>query len=83
MKSLEPTAAHLAFMNDLKGAIARHTNLNAQEMLAVTAQLVGNLIALQDQRTMTPEMPMAVVSENIEVGNRVAVEGLLNTKGTA
>ena len=83
MKSVLPTPQHEAFMGDLKAAIARHPRLTPPEMLALTAQLVGNLIALQDQRRMTPDMAIQLVSENIEIGNRAVIDGLHSTKGNA
>ncbi len=41
------------------------------------------IIALQDQRTMTPEMAMTIVAENIEVGNKGIVNTIMETKGSA
>jgi hypothetical protein len=83
MRTTPPTAEVIAFVNDLKAVIGRHTNLSAQEMLAGASQLVGNLIGLQDQRTMTPDMAMEVVAANIETGNETVIEGLMDTKGAA
>ena len=73
MRTKAPTPDLVAFVNDLKGALARHKHLAPQEMLAGASQLVGNLIALQDQRRMTPAMALDVVQANIEVGNRMAM----------
>lgn len=83
MKTVEPTPELIAFMDDLKAALAKHTNLNAMEMLAIASQFVGNLIALQDQRRVTPAMAMELVSKNIEIGNQAAIEGVMMTKGEA
>lgn len=84
MKSLPPTADQIALMNDLKAALGRHTSLDGQQMLAVTAQLVGNLVAFQDQRRFTPELVMEMVAANIEQGNLMAVHGLVgNVQGRA
>jgi hypothetical protein len=73
MKTISPTAQIVAFVNDLKAAIGRHKHLTPQEMLAGAAQLVGNLVALQDQRKMTPAMALEVVQANIEVGNQASM----------
>lgn len=75
-KSL-PSAAHQEFMADIKAAMAKHPDLSAMEMLALASQLVGNLVALQDQRAMTPAQAMEVVAQNIEEGNKVAIETCL------
>lgn len=83
MKSVQPTSAHIAFMNDLKATLVRHTDLDAMELLAVASQFVGNMIALQDQRRVTPAMAMELVANNIQIGNQAAVDNILNTKGSA
>ncbi len=56
--------------------------LSAPDMLAIAAYTVGQLIALQDQRTMTPEAAMAVVTQNVEAGNRHVIEGLAAGAGS-
>lgn len=48
--------------------------LTPPEQLAVAANLVGKLIALQDKNTMTAAMATQIVSDNIERGNASAVE---------
>lgn len=50
--------------------------LGPEGMLAVASALVGQLVALQDQRRMTPAMAMEVVARNIENGNREVLAGL-------
>lgn len=58
--------------------------LSPVELLAVAANMLGKLIALQDQRTTTPAMAMKVVSANIEHGNQsVIAELATKTGGTA
>lgn len=79
-----PASVHLVAMADLKGVIAKHPQLSAMELLALASQMVGNLIALQDQTKVTPDMAMLVVRENIEIGNATAIQTLLGkTDGTA
>lgn len=50
--------------------------LGAQRMLAVASAFVGQLVALQDQRTMTPAMAMEIVARNIEGANQEVLDGL-------
>lgn len=81
LKSYAPTPRMLACMAKMKAAI--DPQLEPMEMLALVSQLVGNLIALQDQRKVTPEMAMIAVSQNIEVGNREAMREVLSAGGEA
>lgn len=75
---------HVAFMEDLKAALAKHTNLSGVEMLAVASQFVGNLVALQDQTRYSASKVMEIVANNIEIGNAVAIEAALgNPQGRA
>jgi len=78
MKITTPTPAQLTFRKGLERCIAEHgKTLDAVEILAVLSHLVGQVIAVQDQRAMTPEMAMEVVGANLEVGNREVVDSLL------
>lgn len=81
-KSVKAKPQHVAFRKALERAIAEHgAELQAEEILAVTAHFMGQLIALQDQRKYTGEMVMALVTQNIERGNTEAIEKLLNETG--
>lgn len=81
-KSAAPSPEHLAYRKAIEQAMRDHgATLRADELLAVTAHLVGQLIALQDQRVMTPAMAMEIVQTNLEQGNREVIDGLLNSTG--
>ncbi len=54
-------------------------NVSAAELLAIAANMVGKILALQDQTTMTRAVALAIVSANIEAGNREAVEAFANS----
>ena len=55
-------------------ALKKHGDkLSAVEMLALVSHLVGHLIALQDQRKVTPDLALKLVKENIERGNKEAI----------
>lgn len=77
MKLIDPSPSLRAYVADLKATIGKHKHLSPDEMLAGAAQLVGNLVALQDQRKMTPDMAMQVVASNIEVGNQQVISDLM------
>lgn len=84
LKSYIPTAEQELFMAESKALIGKFQHMDPVAMLAIAAQLVGNLIALQDQRSVTPAMAMDLVAKNIEVGNAAAIEGCLgNPEGQA
>jgi hypothetical protein len=79
-----PSPEALAFRNEALELLRRHGGaLPADHMLALAADLVGQIIAMQDQRTMTPERALAIVTANIEKGNQEVRAHLGATKGTA
>ncbi len=75
-RSKQPDARHTAYLEELKAALGNSgKDLPAEDLLAVTSQFVGMLIAQQNQRRFTPDMVMAIVGRNIEIGNASAIEG--------
>jgi hypothetical protein len=82
LKTASP--AHEAAYQDIVDLLKKHAaDLEALEMLAVASNLVGKLIAMQDQREVTPAMALQVVSHNIELGNQQAMAQVQETKGSA
>lgn len=82
MKTTKPTAVQLAFRDSLERAVKAHgTTLDAVELLAVLSHLVGQVIALQDQRRYSPDTIMELVQSNIEQGNAEVINGLLASTG--
>lgn len=81
--SLRPSKSeHEVFYQDLVKLLDKHAGkLTAIEMLAVAANLVGKLMAMQDQRKVTPALAVETVARNIEQGNQQAIEKL--TRGQA
>ncbi|TPN11691.1 hypothetical protein [Mesorhizobium sp. B2-1-2] len=84
-KVVQPSAEHERLRLSLCSVIRRKApDMAAEEILAIFCQIVGQLIALQDQRRFTSDSVMALVSANIEMGNQHAVDNLLSeTAGTA
>jgi hypothetical protein len=73
---------HEAAYQDMVALMRRHADkLTALELLAIGANMVGKLVALQDQRTTSPKMAMEVVAQNIEHGNKQVIDELLRGKG--
>lgn len=82
MKGRPTTQKHEIAYQELTALVTRHAvGLTAAEVLAIAANMVGKLIALQDQRTMTREQAMEIVANNIELGNRTVIEQLLQSTG--
>lgn len=81
-KIVQPNAAHEHLRLALCAVIRRKApDMPAEEILAIFCQLVGQLVALQDQRRFTSDAVMALVSANIQMGNQHAVDTLLNAPG--
>jgi hypothetical protein len=75
---------HEVLYQDLCALLAKHAGqLNAAETLAVAANMLGKLVAMQDQRTMTPAQAMEIVAMNIENGNKQVLDQLAASKGSA
>lgn len=75
---------HKRFEAGVKAAMKEHVGgLSGEEMLAIMSQVLGQLIALQDQRTMTPDRAMSIVAVNIEAGNASALAELDKPEGQA
>lgn len=82
LSQVEPNPQHVAFHEALKAAVGTHgRDLDAEELLAIAAHFVGQLIALQDRRTMTAAKAMTLVARNIEKGNAEVLDGLLHQTG--
>lgn len=73
---------HEIAYQDVVSLLDRHAGkLDAAEMLAVAANMLGKLVAMQDQRTMTTAGAMEIIAHNVEIGNRQVFENLLKTRG--
>ena len=81
IRALPPSERQIACMKKLRAAL--DPELTPEEMLGIVCQLVGNLIALQDQRKYSPKAVMAMVSANIEIGNQEACREVASATGEA
>ena len=74
---------HEVAYQELVQIVNKHAGkLSSLEMLAVASNMLGKLVAMQDQRTTTPEQAMNIVAKNIELGNKQVLEQLSNAKGS-
>ena len=82
MKSVPPTPEMKAARDAMLAAVKPYADaIGGDGMLAVAAYTVGQLIALQDQRRVTPAMALKLVSDNIEAGNQQAMAEVASAGG--
>ena len=68
---------HEVAYQDLAALVNKHAaSMTALEILAIAANMVGKIIAMQDQRVTSPEKALEVVKVNIEYGNQQVIEAL-------
>lgn len=73
---------HEVAYQDLAALLARHADkMSAEEVLAIAANMVGKLVAMQDQRKFTPAAAMEIVDRNIELGNQQVIDELRTKTG--
>lgn len=72
---------HEAFFQAIIKEIKK-AELSNIDMVCVVSNLLGKLMAYQDQRQYTSEQLIKIVQENIELGNKQAIDELSNFNGT-
>jgi flagellar hook assembly protein FlgD len=85
MKAEMAKPEHEVAFSDLVALVQKHSEkMTSLELLAVASNMVGKIVALQDQRTTTAEVAMEVVVRNVQQGNQDVVNQLMrNTAGAA
>ena len=74
---------HEVLYQDLVALVGKHAGkVDGKELLAVAANMLGKLIAMQDQRKITPEMAKEIVIKNMQHGNKQIKDQLEQTKGS-
>jgi len=75
---------HEVLYQELAKLVGRYADkMTSEEVLAVGANMLGKLLAFQDQRTMTRERGLEIIIKNIETGNAQAVSELMKSQGRA
>lgn len=75
---------HEVAYQDLVALVNKHADtLSGIELLAIAANMLGKLAALQDQRTVSPALAMEIIAKNLEHGNQQVIERLGKSAGTA
>lgn len=82
MKAVITGVDHDAFREEVTELLRKHgEKLDQQELLALLSQMVGQMVAVMDQRRFTPAGCFAIIKANIEAGNKGLVDSLLKSKG--
>lgn len=82
MASSKPSEDMKAFISELRSTVDRHREkLPGQHLLAGLAHVTGMLVALQDQRVMTPDIAMKVVQANMVEGHKTALKRVMSAGG--
>lgn len=79
----QPSSEHHVAYQDLCALMNKHPDLSALELLAIAANMIGKLMAMQDQRTISSDLAMEVLIKNLELGNQQAVDQLSKSAGNA
>ncbi len=81
MKTVVTSESHeklrTAVLDLLKAEVAKG-QMPIDEVLAIMSYVVGQLVAMQNQRRYTPDTAMELVNVNLLKGNADAVAALLN-----
>jgi hypothetical protein len=84
MKINKAKPEHEVTYRELTELLNRHASkLTPLEILAVAANMLGKLVAMQDQRSTDLEEVREIMVANIEEGNRQVMANLEDTKGSA
>ena len=82
IKTLPPTAADQAFRDDMMKVFRKHLKPDTKErLLALASQVVGEVLAHQDQRKWTPAQCIEMIQANIEKGNANEVARMMKLDG--
>jgi hypothetical protein len=75
---------HEVVYQDLCALVSKNAGkLTPLEILAIAANMVGKLVAMQDQRKISPTLAMETVAKNIEMGNKQVLDQLAQSGGPA
>lgn len=83
MKVEKPRKMHKDLRKDLRLLIHKHMpqGATAELVLAIASQIVGQLLAMQDQRKHTAAQMIELIQANIETGNQQFVAELMKADG--
>lgn len=82
IKTVSPSIDLDKFRVDLLALMDRYAGaLPSDQILAMSAIACGQILAMQDQRTMSKDMAIDIVMRNIELGNAQMITNLMTSAG--
>ena len=83
LKCVQCDARHEVAYQDLCRLVSKHANeLSSLQLLAIAGNMVGKLIAMQDQRSITAEQALEVVFYNLQAGNKQILDQIMQSQGS-
>ena len=83
VKLVQCDSRHEVAYQDLCKLVSKHAaELKAVQLLAIAGNMVGKLVAMQDQRTMTAEGAIEIVLFNLQAGNQQVLDQILDSQGS-
>jgi hypothetical protein len=83
-KRLRATLEHEMVYTDLIKLIAKHSEkVDKEEIMAIVANMLGKIMAMQDQRKISAQAALEIILSNIEEGNASVIAMLAQTQGNA
>lgn len=71
---MKANPTHEAFYQELTGLLRKYADqLSAVEILAICANMTGQVLALQNASAATPDQYLRVLTTNLELGNAQAI----------
>ncbi len=83
LKCVQCDTRHEVAYQDLCKLVSKHANeLSSLQLLAIAGNMVGKLIAMQDQRSISAEQALEVVFHNLQAGNKQILDQLMQSQGS-
>ena len=83
MKCVQCDTRHEVAYQDLCKLVSKHANeLSSLQLLAIAGNMVGKLIAMQDQRSISAEQALEVLFYNLQAGNQQILDQIMQSQGS-
>ena len=83
MKCVQCDTRHEVAYQDLCRLVSKHANeLSSLQLLAIAGNMVGKLIAMQDQRSISAEQALEVLFYNLQAGNQQILDQIMQSQGS-
>jgi len=83
LKCVQCDTRHEVAYQDLCKLVSKHANeLSSLQLLAIAGNMVGKLIAMQDQRSISAEQALEVLFYNLQAGNKQILDQIMQSQGS-